>query len=201
MIYDYVIYMHNVTYNVLQYKENEQKLILSKFSDSFTQRQGKARSKSLLPGAACLTEAPLSTLCSAIPGDAPLYTLFRVQTQPIRFSRRLIDLPVNIYFMTKIIFFSPQLYLHFYKYHTNHHHNRCYHRHYLHHSYHHITAIIVLTNKTRCKALILEITIDYSSSGAPCKAQRGSLMTLVEALAPLPCQIQSLAPWTQGEAQ
>lgn len=34
--------------------------------------------------AACLTEAPLSTLCSAIPGDAPLYTLFRVQTQPIR---------------------------------------------------------------------------------------------------------------------
>jgi len=34
--------------------------------------------------AACLPEASLSSLCSAIPGDAPLYTLFRVQTQPIR---------------------------------------------------------------------------------------------------------------------
>ena len=153
------------------------------------EESGKNGYFALLPGAACLTEAPLSTLCSAIPGDAPLYTLFRVQTQPIRFSRRLIDLPVNIYFMTRIILFSPQLYLHFYKYHTNHHHNQCYHRHHLHHPYHHITAIIVLTNKTRCKALILEITIHYSSSGAPCKAQRGSLMTLVEALAPLPCQI------------
>lgn len=32
----------------------------------------------------CLPASPLASLCSSIPGDAPLYTLFRVHTQPIR---------------------------------------------------------------------------------------------------------------------
>jgi len=32
----------------------------------------------------CLPAGSLATLCSSIPGDAPLYTLFRVHTQPIR---------------------------------------------------------------------------------------------------------------------